>query len=104
MSCKQQKVKLLICPSAWGPGDCAPNGEWEQRSGELHVPLIVCNRTGKDLNVVDWTGSESIVAENGNRVLSASPENSTILTFELDIESGKVVSERFHQIPIEVTI
>ena len=101
---KQQKVKLLICPSAWGPGDCAPNGEWEQRSGELHVPLIVCNRTGKDLNVVDWTGSESIVAANGNRVLSASPENSTILTFELDIESGKVVSEQFHQIPIEVTL
>lgn len=96
----KQGVKALICPSAWGPGDCAPNGEWEQRSAETNIPIIVCNRTGKDLNVVDWTGSESIVAVGGARMLTASPEESTVLTFEIDILSGQVLSEEFTHIHV----
>tara|TARA_B100000029_G_scaffold173533_1_gene170105 strand:- start:18903 stop:19679 length:777 start_codon:yes stop_codon:yes gene_type:complete len=91
----KQEVTILICPSAWGPGDCAPNGEWELRSQEVGVPLIVCNRTGTDLDVVDWTGSESIVAIEGQRVLSASPQESTILSFDIDIDNREILSDEF---------
>ncbi|MFL2644323.1 MAG: carbon-nitrogen hydrolase family protein [Dehalococcoidia bacterium] len=99
----KQGVKALICPSAWGPGDCAPNGEWEQRSLEVDVPLIVCNRTGKDLDVVDWRGSDSIVAEKGERILSAAPDDSTILTFEIDMDSGSILSKEFSYTSVNAT-
>src|SRR6516225_9998199 len=45
---RAQGARLLVSPAAWGPGRCGPSGEWEQRSLETGLPLIVCNRTGAE--------------------------------------------------------
>ena len=29
---QEQGAKLLVSPASWGPGDCGPLGEWEQRT------------------------------------------------------------------------
>ncbi|HCG90650.1 MAG TPA: carbon-nitrogen hydrolase family protein [Dehalococcoidia bacterium] len=90
-------ARLLISPSAWGPGDCAPNGEWEQRSLETGMPVIVCNRTGTDLGNIDWTGSESVVACKGKRLLTGISGTSTVFSFNMDLNTNEILSKQFEK-------
>jgi len=80
---KARGARLLISAAAWGPGLHEPNGEWEARSLDTGLPLIVCNRGGRD-RTLDFTGAESIVAIAGRRVLSARPDRSAVLTCDWD--------------------
>jgi len=43
-----QGAQLLVSPAAWGPGLKGPEVEWEERTRETGVPLIVCNRTAPE--------------------------------------------------------
>jgi N-carbamoylputrescine amidase len=88
---KAKGARLLISAAAWGPGLHEPNGEWEARSLETGLPLIVCNRTGRDRSL-DFTGAESIVAIAGHRVLSARPDRSVILTCDWERETLTLLS------------
>jgi N-carbamoylputrescine amidase len=45
-----QGAQLLVSPAAWGPDLNGPEGEWEQRTQETGLPLVVCNRTGPRKN------------------------------------------------------
>jgi predicted amidohydrolase len=40
-------AELLVSTAAWWPGQWGPNGEWEARTLDTGVPLIVCNRSGR---------------------------------------------------------
>ena len=91
---KAKGAQLLISAAAWGPGLHEPSGEWEARSLETGLPLIVCNRGGRD-RTLDFTGAESIVAIAGQRVLSARPERSVILTCEWDRETLTLLSSKW---------
>ncbi len=93
-SLKAAGARLLVSAAAWGPGLHEPNGEWEQRSLETGLPLIVCNRTGRDRSL-SFTGAPSVVVQGGRRVLSGSPERSTVLTCDWNLATLELLSEDY---------
>ena len=92
---KDRGAKLYVSPVSWGPGQCAPDGEWEQRSLDNGIPIIVCNRSGVEDEELDYRRAESVVAKNGKRLLEATSEKSVILTFDWDLDSMTCLSDDF---------
>jgi N-carbamoylputrescine amidase len=82
---KSKGAQLLVSSAAWAPGLYGPEGEWEQRTLETGLPLIVCNRTGKERTLA-FDGAESLVIKNGRRLLSYSSRRSAVLTFDWDLK------------------
>ncbi|WP_216827539.1 carbon-nitrogen hydrolase family protein [Alkalihalobacterium elongatum] len=91
---KENGAEMIVAPSSWGPGLHGPNGEWEQRSIDTGLPLIVCNRTGEDKDVSFWKAESSVII-NGKRILSHRSEKSAILTFEWDLDAMEPLSSKF---------
>lgn len=79
-------AQMLVSPASWGPGIHGPNGEWEQRSHETGLPLIVCNRTGAEPTLDFWK-APSLVVTNGERVLSHTSDRSAVLAFDWNFSS-----------------
>lgn len=63
----QNGAQVLLSLAAWAPGERAPSGEWEQRSLETGLPMLVCNRTWRDLSM-NFKGSSSVIVTGGRRV------------------------------------
>jgi N-carbamoylputrescine amidase len=95
-SLKSQGADILISPAAWGPGLHGPEGEWEQRTVETGLPLIVCNRTGND-HTVSFMGAESLVVKHGKRLLAHHSERSVVLTFDWDLATMELVSKEYYK-------
>lgn len=69
---------LLLSSAAWAPGEHGPNGEWEWASRTTERPVLVCNRTGRD--VLDFSGARSVAAVDGTIAFAhAAPEDSIVL-------------------------
>lgn len=83
---KFEGAEMLVSPASWGPGIHGPNGEWEQRSQETGLPVIVCNRTGAE-QTLDFWKAPSLVAKNGDRLLSHTSNRSAVLTFDWDFSN-----------------
>lgn len=83
---KFEGAQILVSPASWGPGIHGPNGEWEQRSDETGLPLIVCNRTGAE-QTLDFWKAPSVVVKNGDRLLSHASDRSAVLTFDWDFSN-----------------
>jgi predicted amidohydrolase len=60
-----------------------PNGEWEQRSKETGLCMLVCNRTGNE-NKMNFEGSASAVVAGGRRLFEYSDKRPAILTVDLN--------------------
>ncbi len=88
-------AQVLISSVSWGPGHCGPDGEWEARSAQTGLPVIVCNRTGIESNEMDYRQAESVVAQNGQRLLQATSPRSVTLTFDWDIPTMTPQSKNF---------
>ncbi len=93
MKHKENGAELLICPAAWG-AKYGPGDRWERRTQETGIPLWVCNRTGKEKNV-DWTGGESVVSQGGQRLLTHSGAQGSLLLFDWDMSTMELKSEKF---------
>jgi N-carbamoylputrescine amidase len=93
-------AQLLISPCAWGPGLHGPEGEWESRSAENGMPLIVCNRTGRE-TTLSFSKAESLVIKNGKRLLAHSSETSAVLMFDWDMVNMLPRSKQFHAAYLE---
>ena len=78
---KSRGAQILVSPASWGPGIHEPNGEWEKRTRETRLPLIVCNRTGAE-KTLDFWKAPSLVVRNGERLLSHTSDRSAVLTFD----------------------
>ena len=78
---KSGGAQILVSPSSWGPGIHGPNGEWEDRTRETGLPMIVCNRTGSE-KTLDFWKAQSLVVKNGRRLLSHASEQSAVLVFD----------------------
>ncbi len=73
-----QGVDLLLSSAAWAPGLHGPDGEWERASATTGRPVLVCNRTGRD--VLDFDAARSVAAIDGSVTFShASPEPGIVL-------------------------
>ncbi len=85
---KDRGARLLVSPASWGPGDCGPVGEWEQRTLDTGLPIMVCNRSGWEADDLDFTEAVSIVASGGERVLETyCGDDSAVLTFDWDLDA-----------------
>ena len=92
---KDKGAQLLLSPVAWGPGRCGPDGEWEARSADTGLPMMVCNRSGNEAGELDYSLAESVVAQNGIRLLQATSDRSVVLSFDWDVENMSMISSDF---------
>jgi len=95
-SLKAQGAQLLVSPAAWAPGLYGPAGEWEQRTRDTGLPLIVCNRTGKE-ETLSFVQAESVVVKQGKRVLAHRSTRSVVLTFDWDLETMDLLSPAYQK-------
>ena len=95
---KDQGAQMYVSPVSWGPGQCAPDGEWERRSLDNALPIIVCNRSGQEDEELDYRRAESVVAKDGKRLLEATSDRSVILSFDWDLDTMTCLSEDFERI------
>ncbi len=87
MSLKTQGARVLVSSAAWAPGLHGPNGEWERCTKDTGLPLFVCNRTWQD-RTLDFRKAESVVAQDGKRLLSLSCERSVIFMIDWNVTTG----------------
>ena len=92
---KEKGAEIYVSPVSWGPGQCAPDGEWEQRSLDNDLPIIVCNRSGVEDEELDYRKAESVVARDGKRLLEATSDRSVVLTFDWDLDTMTCLSRDF---------
>lgn len=92
---KENGAELLVSPVSWGPGTCGPDGEWEQRSLDTGLPIMVCNRTGAEPEELDYRNAESVVAKNGKRLLATTSDRSVVLSFDWDLDAMDALSLDF---------
>jgi N-carbamoylputrescine amidase len=95
---KDKGAELYVSPVSWGPGQCAPDGEWEQRTADNGLPIMVCNRSGVERDELDYRKAESVVAKDGKRLLEATSDRSVILTFDWDLDGMTSLSEDFSRV------
>ena len=95
---KDRGAQLYVSPVSWGPGQCAPDGEWEQRTVDNGLPIMVCNRSGVEPEELDYRKAESVVAKDGKRLLEATSDRSVILTFDWDLDGMTSLSEDFERV------
>jgi len=95
-SLRNQGAQLLVSSAAWAPGLHGPNGEWERCTRDTGLPLIVCNRTGPD-RTLDFRQAESVVAKDGQRLLSLSSARSAVFIIEWDWESQTLATQNYHK-------
>ena len=95
---RDKGAQMYVSPVSWGPGQCAPDGEWEQRSLDNGLPIIVCNRSGQEDEELDYRRAESVVARDGKRLLEATSDRSVILSFDWDLDTMTCLSKDFERI------
>jgi N-carbamoylputrescine amidase len=98
---KDKSARMLVSPVAWGPGPCAPDGEWEQRTIDTGLPIMVCNRSGIDDESLDFRQAESIVAQEGRRLLTGTSDRSVVLSFDWDLDAMTLLSKDFRRAYLE---
>jgi predicted amidohydrolase len=96
---KAQGAQILVSSAAWAPGLHGPNGEWERCTRDTGLPLFVCNRTGPD-RTLNFTQAESVVAQDGKRLLSFRSAHATIFIIDWDLATNRLASNRFQQIAL----
>lgn len=87
---RERGAELLISAAAWWPGEHGPNGEWEARTIDTSVPMIVCNRTGVDGDS-QLAGAESVVADGGRRLVTLRSPHSTVFVVDCQIRDGRIL-------------
>ncbi|HUM16109.1 MAG TPA: carbon-nitrogen hydrolase family protein [Candidatus Nitrosotalea sp.] len=94
-----QGAQLLVSPAAWAPGFHGPNGEWEQCTLDIGLPLVVCNRTGPD-ETMSFVAAESVVVQDGRRLLSMRSERSTVFTIDWDPTTQRLANDTYRRIDL----
>jgi predicted amidohydrolase len=84
-------AEMLASPAAWWPGRWGPNGEWEARTRESGLPLIVCKRTGRE-GASHMVGAESVIVDRGAKLLTLRATESTVFVVECDLDHGHIAS------------
>jgi 5-aminopentanamidase len=84
-------AQLLVSSAAWWPGEWGPNGEWEARTLDTGLPLVVCNRTGRD-GESDMSDAESVIVDRGVRLLTLRCPDSTVFVVDCLIRDRHIAS------------
>ena len=94
---RNQGAQLLVSSAAWAPGQHGPNGEWERCTRDTGLPLLVCNRTGPD-KTLDFRQAESVVAKDGQRLLSLSSARSAVFAIEWDLQTQTLATTEYRTV------
>ncbi len=94
---RTQGAQLLVSSAAWAPGLHGPNGEWERCTRDTGLPLLVCNRTGPD-KPLDFRQAESVVAKDGQRLLSLSSARSAVFAIEWDLQTQTLATTEYRTV------
>jgi 5-aminopentanamidase len=84
-------AQLLVSAAAWWPGEWGPNGEWEARTLDTGLPMIVCNRTGRD-EESQMFDAESVIVDRGEKLISLRSPDSTVFVVDCVISDGHIAS------------
>jgi predicted amidohydrolase len=96
-------AQLLVSSAAWWPGEWGPDGEWEARTLDTELPLIVCNRSGRD-GESHMSDSESVIVDRGVKLLTLRSADSTVFLVECVIDDGHLATcELVARAPVTVT-
>jgi predicted amidohydrolase len=96
-------AQLLVSSAAWWPGEWGPNGEWEARTLDTGLPLIVCNRSGRE-GESHMSDAESVIVDRGVKLLTLRSADSTVFVVECLIDDGHLVTcEVVATVPVAVT-
>jgi predicted amidohydrolase len=82
-------AQLLVSAAAWWPGEWGPKGEWEARTLDTGLPMIVCNRTGRD-HESPLFGSESVIVDRGEKLLTLWAPESTVFIVDCEFSDGHI--------------
>jgi 5-aminopentanamidase len=82
-------AQLLVSSAAWWPGEWGPKGEWEARTLDTGLPMIVCNRTGCD-HESQLFDSESVVVDRGEKLLTLRATDSTAFIVNCRLRQGHI--------------
>jgi predicted amidohydrolase len=82
-------AQLLVSAAAWWPGEWGPKGEWEARTLDTGLPMIVCNRTGRDHDT-QLFDAESIVVDRGAKLLTMRASESTVFIVDCRFSDGHI--------------
>jgi predicted amidohydrolase len=82
-------AQLLVSSAAWWPGEWGPKGEWEARTLDTGLPMIVCNRTGRD-SESQMIDAESVVVDRGLKLLTLRAADSTVFVVDCLIHDGHI--------------
>jgi 5-aminopentanamidase len=84
-------AQLLVSSAAWWPGEWGPNGEWEARTLDTGLPMIVCNRTGRD-GESQMIDAESVIVDRGVKLLAMRSPESTVFVVDCVIRDEHIVT------------
>jgi 5-aminopentanamidase len=84
-------AQLLVSSAAWWPGEWGPHGEWEARTLDTGLPMIVCNRTGCD-GESHMTDAESVIVDRGIKLLALRSPDSTVFVVDCLIRDEHIVT------------
>src|SRR3989449_8811805 len=76
-------AQIILSSAAWHPGGRGPSGEWEARSAEAGVPIVVLSQTGTD-RYASFDLSETVAATRGERLISLRAARSAVFAILLD--------------------
>jgi predicted amidohydrolase len=82
-------AQLLVSAAAWWPGEWGPKGEWEARTLDTGLPMIVCNRTGRDHDT-QLFDAESVVVDRGEKLLTLRASESTVFIVDCQFSDGHI--------------
>src|SRR5204863_7962396 len=88
---REAGAQLLVSSAAWWPGEWGPNGEWEARTLDTGLPMIVCNRTGHD-GESQMSDAESVIVDRGVKVLTLRSADSTVFLVECLLADGHLAT------------
>jgi predicted amidohydrolase len=94
-----QGAQILVSSAAWPPLPHGPDGAWERRSRETGLPLFVCNRTGVD-ETLSFVDAESVVVCDGQRLLTFTSPDSTLILVEWDIGGRRMSGHSTHRLSV----
>jgi omega-amidase len=86
-------AELFISVAAWWPGEWGPKGEWERRTLETGVPMVVCNRTGVDGDTQLFE-AESVVVDRGRKLVSLRSRESRVFVVDCRMSDGRFTASK----------
>jgi len=86
--------------------DWGPDGEWEARTVDSGLPLVVCNRSGRG-DESHISEAESVIVDRGVKLLRLRSSESTVFIVDCLIRDGHIKSCELAatvRVPAEVAV